>query len=69
MQCRRRRKRETVEYAPLLPDETCPRCGKTLVMKNGTYGLFIGCSGYPACRFKKNLGLYGEHTQQFEFYL
>ncbi len=31
--------------------QPCPQCGKTLVERNGRYGPFIGCSGYPACRY------------------
>ena len=33
---------------------TCPRCGKKLVERNGKNGVFMGCSGYPKCRFTKN---------------
>ena len=32
----------------------CPRCGKKLVQRNGKNGQFIGCSGYPNCRFTRN---------------
>jgi len=31
----------------------CPRCGKKLVKRNGKYGEFYGCSGYPKCTFIK----------------
>lgn len=31
----------------------CPRCGKKLVIRNGKYGRFYGCSNYPHCRFTK----------------
>ena len=31
-----------------------PRCGKALVMRNGKNGSFIGCSGFPKCRFIRN---------------
>lgn len=31
----------------------CPKCGSNLIMKNGKYGSFIGCSNYPKCRFTK----------------
>lgn len=31
----------------------CPRCGSELVLKNGKYGTFKGCSRYPECRFMK----------------
>ncbi|MGN1186041.1 MAG: DNA topoisomerase I [Methanobrevibacter wolinii] len=30
---------------------TCPECGKDLVKRNGRYGEFIGCRGFPKCRF------------------
>ena len=33
----------------------CPRCGKKLVKKDGKKGEFIGCTGYPNCKFSKNL--------------
>ena len=31
----------------------CPRCGGKLVMRNGSYGQFYGCSNYPKCKFTK----------------
>lgn len=31
--------------------DICPRCGETLIMRNGKYGQFKGCSNYPKCRF------------------
>ncbi len=33
--------------------EDCPECGKPLVLKNGRFGDFIACSGYPECKFTK----------------
>lgn len=35
---------------------TCPRCGRPLVKRNGKYGVFWGCSGYPGCRFTRKGG-------------
>lgn len=32
-------------------NNVCPRCGKELVRRNGKHGEFIGCSGFPRCRF------------------
>ena len=32
-------------------DENCPKCGKHLVAKQGRFGEFIACSGYPECRY------------------
>jgi len=29
----------------------CPRCGGNLVLRQGKYGSFYGCSNYPKCRF------------------
>lgn len=34
---------------------TCPKCGELLKKRNGRYGEFWGCTGYPLCRFTKNL--------------
>ncbi|MBU4230107.1 MAG: type I DNA topoisomerase [Desulfurivibrionaceae bacterium] len=30
--------------------ELCEKCGKPMVFKNGRYGKFLACSGYPACK-------------------
>jgi DNA topoisomerase-1 len=38
---------------PELLDETCPECGRPLARKVGRYGPFIGCSGYPECKYIK----------------
>jgi len=29
----------------------CPNCEATLLLRNGKYGKFIGCSNYPKCKF------------------
>ncbi len=34
-------------------ESSCPLCGRQLVKRNGRFGIFYGCSGYPACRFTK----------------
>jgi DNA topoisomerase-1 len=48
------------EKAPALPPpapektgELCPLCGRPLVKKHGRFGEFIGCSGFPECRYIK----------------
>ena len=33
----------------------CPRCGNKLVLRNGNYGEFWGCSNFPKCKFIKKL--------------
>ena len=36
--------------------EDCPQCGKPLVLRQGSYGEFVSCSGYPKCKYvKQNL--------------
>lgn len=50
-----------VEYAdenmekiyPVYADEDCPECGSKLVYRNGRYGRFLACSGFPKCRYIK----------------
>ena len=32
----------------------CPRCGGNLVLRNGKYGRFYGCSNYPKCKYTHN---------------
>ncbi len=34
---------------------SCPFCGCELVLRNGKYGQFWGCSAYPKCRFTKQI--------------
>lgn len=29
----------------------CPRCNNALVERNGQYGMFLGCSDYPRCKY------------------
>jgi DNA topoisomerase-1 len=31
----------------------CPTCGKALVKRSSKHGEFVGCSGFPKCRFTK----------------
>ncbi|MGD8817749.1 MAG: DNA topoisomerase, partial [Acidobacteriota bacterium] len=40
---------ETVEPEPT--GEDCPKCGKPLVRRSGRFGPFVGCSGFPDCRY------------------
>ena len=35
--------------------ELCPFCGSPLVLRNGKYGEFLGCSSYPKCRFTRKV--------------
>jgi DNA topoisomerase-1 len=38
---------------PEMLDESCPECGRPLQRRFGRYGPFVGCSGYPDCRYIK----------------
>jgi DNA topoisomerase-1 len=38
---------------PVVLDEPCPKCGKPLLQRDGQYGEFIACSGYPKCKYVK----------------
>lgn len=31
----------------------CPKCGGKLILRNGKYGSFYGCSNYPRCQYTK----------------
>lgn len=31
--------------------ENCPLCGKELIKRSGRFGEFVGCSGYPKCKY------------------
>lgn len=35
--------------------EKCPDCGGELAVKQSRFGTFIGCSGYPKCKFTKSI--------------
>ncbi len=33
----------------------CPRCGKPLEMRKGTYGTYLDCTDYPKCKYTNDL--------------
>lgn len=35
--------------------QTCPKCGGKVVIRNGKYGNFYGCSNYPECSHTKRI--------------
>ena len=37
-----------------IKENICPRCNNKLILKEGKYGDFYGCSSYPNCKFIKN---------------
>ena len=36
-------------------DEKCPDCSSPLVMRFGRYGGFLGCTGYPECKYTRDI--------------
>src|SRR6202789_1261493 len=38
---------------PVVLEEPCPKGGKPLLQRDGQYGEFIACSGYPKCKYVK----------------
>lgn len=34
---------------------TCPECGNELIKRSGRYGEFIGCKGFPKCRYTRSI--------------
>jgi len=36
-------------------EESCPRCSRPMVIREGRYGRFKACSGYPECTYKESL--------------
>jgi DNA topoisomerase-1 len=46
---------ESVKGKGIPVDEICPSCGRTLVIRDGRYGRFKACSGYPECTYKESL--------------
>lgn len=41
---------KTMNKNDKVTDKLCPKCGNNMVEKEGKYGKFLGCSGYPDCK-------------------
>ncbi len=35
--------------------DVCPECGRQLVIKEGRFGRFRACSGYPECKYRESM--------------
>jgi DNA topoisomerase-1 len=46
-------KQQQKQAVPQPTGEACPLCGKPLVLRQGSYGEFVSCSGYPKCKYVK----------------
>jgi len=36
-------------------NDVCPECGRQLVIKEGRFGRFRACSGYPECKYRESM--------------
>ncbi|KAA2284733.1 nuclease-related domain-containing protein [Arenimonas fontis] len=57
---RETRKQHVARLRERLDGDACPRCGKALVERTARKGMragqrFLGCSGYPACRYTRQI--------------
>lgn len=43
-------------------EKKCPKCGKELILRKSIYGKFIGCTGYPKCKYTENVGSSNESS-------
>ena len=41
---------ERVKIEPKVSDQVCPNCGKPMLIREGRFGEFLGCAGYPECK-------------------
>ncbi|MCK4495027.1 MAG: topoisomerase DNA-binding C4 zinc finger domain-containing protein, partial [Candidatus Aminicenantes bacterium] len=46
---------EGVKNLGIPVEDVCPECGRQLVIKEGRYGRFRACSGYPDCKFRESM--------------
>ncbi len=44
----------------------CDKCGRTMVLKQGKYGPFLACPGYPECKNIVNIDKNGEVQEKIE---
>lgn len=52
------RAQEEIEKIEIKDEEAgrdCPQCGQPLLIKNGRFGKFIACSGFPECRYTESI--------------
>ena len=45
------------------PAGACPECGKPMQRRQGKYGAFLGCTGYPECRHIEKPGQSGQKAK------
>lgn len=48
-------------------NENCPECGKPLLIRLGRAGRFVACSGYPECKYTRNVDGEQQETSEPEY--
>ena len=48
-------KKRKEENNSKIANNTCPKCGGTLVIRHSKYGEFKGCKNFPVCKFTVNI--------------
>jgi len=43
------------EYQKQIENRKCPKCGGNLEIKHSRFGIFIGCSNYPKCKYMEKI--------------
>ncbi len=61
LEAAKKQKRWTPEPIPI--GESCPKCGGDLHRRWSKNGWFIGCSGYPKCKFTQSLNENGDAAE------
>ncbi len=46
---------QAINQASAASEKSCPRCGKPLVTRNGKRGKFWGRTGFPECKFTRDI--------------
>ena len=46
-------KAQKLKLEPVYSEEICEKCGKKMLIKNGRFGKFLACSGFPECKNTK----------------
>lgn len=50
-----KRAQTELQKVEIKSEHNCPTCGKSMLLKGGRFGPFLGCSGYPDCKTVLNL--------------
>ncbi len=47
---------QTIEYRERsIKERKCPQCGGDLILREGKFGKFLGCSTFPKCKFSRGV--------------